>query len=582
MDKMKKKFLKALRSPSTVQIIFLLIACSFITLSWHMDLFGYNTDLIFHYHRAIEIINDLKHFQLPQFNLHSTFPYGVATETMYPWLSIIFIVAPLMLGFSYVHSLLIAIMLIMYIGLNIAFYSCRSFTNSNKMSLLFAIFYCYSLIILYATYQTLEMGFYVGMMLIPLIFFGWISWIQHGRYKMMTIGLILLSFTHLMGLLLTILVLIVLTLLLLKKLNKFKLIQLCKAIILVILCTTIIWLPIAVLSKANVLAMPQSRVMTPGKLFPKHLLGWFLPQLIQTWTYSDAVAVILGLIYWKKLPSLLKKFYIISLVVFWLEWKPFPFMMHPPFTIIQMYARFVFVEHFMMTYILVYIIINICCKKWYIRNVVILIAILLGVTFIAISVGILEQSVYAGKHYPTLYERAYKIGNYDKTLLKQDRSNYCNFYKLTPTSKHKHKGYEATTRFDLNNTSLSSKLLKTTGMYYDYAPYQMKHHFISQLSDKGIKHPITLDHNKYISIKSYYDHYVTLPIAIYHAQNYRVDLNGCTVPYKVHNGCLRIRVYKGNNKIKLQAPIMWYRWLAVIITLTGIMLFGYLDHKKSR
>lgn len=537
-----------------LEFIFLMITILLFLIEIHTQVLPFNVDAVFHWRRIVELANDLRNFQLPSFNQHAGMPLGVATLTFYPWLNILPISILLLMHITPVASIITVIFTELFIGFNISFLACRSYSHNGYISAIFALSYCASTIVLYYLYYVIDLGAFSSFLFAPLVFFGWLSWIHNDHWKMMVIGFALMLCCHILNTSILFGLLLLLTGAFYKKLNKTKLQEGLKALIILILITSIIWMPICILMISNQTTMTNNfklfNFIKYGGLIPEGI-DFVVPSHLCDWTYCDLIMVILGIFEWKHFNSTIKILYGYSIFILIMtlnipHFSPILLFKYTPLTIIQDVYRLSIMSHLILSYLIAYTIIKVLFKQWKKYNVWILIIFMSLLTLLAIGVGTLENDTFVGTRAKTL-----------KQIKKSGKKTY--FFKLNNTDLE-------------SNSALHQQGL--TGSTYDYVPKTVK----------GYKVPIH-DHIKLIShrhnIQIHSDkalHDVNIPYILYSQQNYKIYYNQGQISNRYHFLHLS-NIPKGNSYLRINASIMWYRWLSILLTIGGLFL---LCHSKVR
>lgn len=365
-----------------IQLLFIAIAISFSIIFIIEKRIPAIHDVEYNFQRACEIFTQLLHFHFPRFNLNTSLPYGVAIPTMYPWLCL----APFVILKIFIHNPVdlwsVLLSFIMLIGLEISYGLYYHYAHKKLSALCFSVAYCLSTLEIVWAGSNADLGYYISTLVAPIAFFGWIYWIRQGKWRMMTLGLLLMLFSHILDTLVMIVSLIILTLCFWAKthhkLQKFG--QLCKAGLVFLIASSIVWVPILIIMFHNQIAFPASVFdysRTPT-IIPKKWIFLLEPATFQIWTYTDLVSLVLAIIYWKHIPSTIKKFIYIAIVYILLNQRDLNYFLikHTIFSHIQFMFRICFVSHLLLTFVFAYLISKILVKRWYIQNLASLLLVL--------------------------------------------------------------------------------------------------------------------------------------------------------------------------------------------------------------
>lgn len=172
----------------------------FVTLPfWQTHRLIVISDFSFHASRVEEISNNLKQGKIFTFIASKTFnSTGVGsflfypTYLLYPW-------ACLRIIFNPINAFYLWYMLLTFVALIIAFYSMYSFSENKVQSYLFALIYVFAPYRLYL--GTSVFGEFIAVTFIPIIFLGFyqILWGDTNRWWVLSIGLALVAYSHILS-----------------------------------------------------------------------------------------------------------------------------------------------------------------------------------------------------------------------------------------------------------------------------------------------------------------------------------------------------------------------------------------------
>ncbi len=245
MKRIGKKNLNPLNNKYILWLIFLSFSFLNVDIYMHFNyLFG-GQDLQFHLQRIDELYNNICHGNLfPYIATYNFNQLGSAVMSMYPKLPLYFFAIIRLAVKQPIISYYIAIWMSTFICMIISYYCYLSINKLDKLGgILFAV--AYSLSGLCATYYFLmaDLGISFSLIFLPLVYAGFYHLIKSGHYKMMTIGIILVSLSHLINAIIVLISLIVLLLTNLRTMNLKKYIHLGVSFILSILSTSSFWIP---------------------------------------------------------------------------------------------------------------------------------------------------------------------------------------------------------------------------------------------------------------------------------------------------------------------------------------------------
>lgn len=537
-----------------LETLFFILSFSLFFSIFYTNLIPFNSDAIFHIKRAYDLVNDLKNFKIPLYSMYVGDPSGLATPSAYPYIAILPISLLVLYHVPMVLSCVIDLTLFTFIGFNTGYFACKQYTHNPKIALLFVIFYNISTISLGNSYYHFAISAYVALLFAPLALFGYFSWIKHNHWKMMTIGLLIMNLSHLLSVFVFVLLFTVLTCFYYKKLNKNRLLTLVKAILIYGLCTSIIWIPLIVLSLKNHLVMTilikHFNFNKSGTLFPS-LITLLTPQNLSSWTYTDIVALVLGLIYWKRLKWDARKLYMVSLIFLLLMlnknpiFTPTDLLAHTFLVRMQIIDRVATDSHILLSYLLAFIIVKILAKRWHIQNLVSFLTIIFLIMCSTTALAETESVYYMGI-------KAMNISTFNRLL-------------------DEHKIHSSIIK--LNNSDLSLPLIKkskllSSSSIFDYAPYISRVYELHG-NARFTHQKMYLYRNKmrvtHISSRK------MLPIIMYRGQSYTVKINGKRVHWNrkydfLHMPSLR----KSSVTVQVNPALMWYRYVSYVLALIGL------------
>lgn len=464
---------------------------------------------------------------------------GGSIMTFYPYLTLVplaflsfFIKSPVELIYAF-HILVI------FFRLVFSFYSCKSNSKNYLTSFVFAVLYSVSEVYFYLD----DVGTFLATIFIPMVFFGWIEWQRNGHWKMLSLGMILIIFSHVITSLIVIFTLMVLlifngsrifrvknhfNLLNHDPFNFYKLLNLVKAIGLVILTTAIFWLPALYLSLLN-------KIMLPGEV-SKNLRnitgsGMFIGILhVPNWSFGiiDLIGLI-SLIWFFKLSRTQKELLILS-ICYWAfnsAWLPWKLIRKTPLDLIQYPSRLMVVGHFAFAYVLAYSLTGIIFNHRHLIACVILVIVAL------ISEGLNEDQLV-------------KI---DSNLKSVPSTVYTNHELIRKIGENPKDPIIKLPAMTINSAGINRLHNLSNVIEPDYWPrsaYKLGYRMIVSkfcmiTNNKNEKSVNCKLHNGKIYFKNaHYDNDVILPAFIYHGQSYKAYLDGKRISIKQHRQLMMI------------------------------------------
>ena len=233
---------KKLQKNIFIIISFIILSVIFIYALLKSGHYLMMADSSFHLSRANEIYQNLKHGGLFTFiATHCFSQSGVGTFLFYPSV-FIYPLALLRFIFNPITSIWLWVGMFLFLTLLISFYSMLSFSKGNyRRSYFFAIIYTIVPYHLYLGIWNGTMGEFIAYTFLPLVFLGLykILWENSDKWYILTIGMTLVSYSHILSLYISFglcLALFILKLVF-SSLNKQQFSSLLKAAIVTILLT---------------------------------------------------------------------------------------------------------------------------------------------------------------------------------------------------------------------------------------------------------------------------------------------------------------------------------------------------------
>lgn len=529
-------------------------------------------DGIFNYLRMNDISTSIYHLHFPSFNIYTGFTSGIATNTFYPYLLLI----PAVLLVKFVSIKLFFGLFLTFIVLfsqELTFFTFKHFTHYTLFSFLIAIFYMLTPIML-GHLSSYDFGALIAYSLYPALMISWLRWLYYGKWKMLCIMITLISYANLPGMIITAFILFLLTLLNLKIIKKEQIINGIKSIIVYIFLISFYLIPMLWISKSNSIYFPYMnhplmKAMSKPVIF-KPLIEFLRPTFYTTWGILDILSIVLSLIFWKKIPYLLKTFFLIGILLLFLNLYPVQLFLisHTLFNHIQFMARFSMFEHLFFITALTYITCFLLVKRYKRKTLLTIIDIMITCALLVCCYsGLLERQ---NNEMLTTFNPNSRI----------NRDAYTSFLNHTTFSK---KLVPAQT---FSKKVMKNKLTKKNSLMASYSDYAPTDTLNRKISLKHTKHLyfsyLNLLIPPYLNIHDYRNNGFNinernsktklLPLLIYHGQNYNIYNNKREQHYTTYKHYLRIHLHRGINRIRIRIPIMWYRIIGLILSIIGIGL----------
>lgn len=240
-------------------ILALLISTAFMLVSGTQGL--PEGDYIFHNTRFVGILQNILHGHYPLVSQYVGCPGGLATPAFYPWLTMLPIVL-LRDILSPISAFFVTVTMIYFVGYLTAYFSYKTYDSSSWHSFIFSLIYTSSITALQSTFFNGGISNTLAIMLFPMAIFGMIPLLKYGHWRMLTCGVVLVGYTHLISLTLLSVFLLIMLISFIKKLDIHKIIRLVYSVAIGILALSPVIAPVFILSSKNSIAYPTSKV--PG------------------------------------------------------------------------------------------------------------------------------------------------------------------------------------------------------------------------------------------------------------------------------------------------------------------------------
>lgn len=337
-------------------------------------------DIQFQWQRILELKGAIaKGNWLPQFAINQFNGVGSAVMTFYPYLTLIPIVLLSFVIKSNLDLIFLYIILVTFATMLIAFYSSKSISKNSKISYLFAVIYGLSVTHTSYYFNNFDQGTFLTLCVLPLVIFGFIEFIRKNVWLEMTIGIILIIFSHVLNSVFIFVLLFIWLLININKFNKIKIINLFKSLISVFCTTAIFWIPALYFGINNKIVKPITFPLEGSSL-----LGIFNGALNNSITYNlnvfDIIAgIVFALLFYKKFDQTTKHMYWISMIILIMCSKLFPWhLFQASLSIIQFPWRLFIFSELMLDYIFAECLIR-YIKKVHLRHKLFILGLLCAV-----------------------------------------------------------------------------------------------------------------------------------------------------------------------------------------------------------
>lgn len=198
-------------------------------------------DLPFHWQRIQELIQSRHLF--PYYDLNSFKDCGSAVMAMYPYLWLY----PVALLYRVAGS--VTVTTVGILGLNtlasllISYYASLRFSRSRMISYFFALAYSFSFTLFLNTVHSYAIGMNEAFIFMPLVIFGYLTWLKDRKWVMLAIGTTALAYSEVLVVIFMAVLLSIWTLINIFRLDRRWIVNLIKAANLTVLLTALYWLP---------------------------------------------------------------------------------------------------------------------------------------------------------------------------------------------------------------------------------------------------------------------------------------------------------------------------------------------------
>lgn len=563
--------------------LFTLISYLYVWSFVRTGLIYVSSDRIFHLERLEEVYRTMKSGHLLSYiSTYSAARVGIATGQGYPSVNLIIYGLIRLILVKSVVSYYSYIMVEQFLGLIVAFYAgWIFFKGSKKSALIFAVILRTSAYVMHNDYGRADIGEAWALIFVPLALIGYYLITARKEYIkgaiILSLGLSLELYSHILTAAITILFLIGIYILHLLGDRKSVVIEL-KSLI----CSVILFALESLVILVPLIDLLRKDIATPGSILwdnydysPLKLVKLSLTNSIGMGSENIGIILLLltfiGIFFWGKIPTNIRKIYIISTLLLVLITNIFPWslLQNTPLRIIQFPWRLLAIIIVLLSVCSVVTLNNMrMLKVWGV--------VLVTITSIT-SVVVSEQNFISNE------KSMYHIARSDKDIADpwDKLINSINYNKM----------------LSINQTADTNK-------YFTYNDYNKKS---ARENDVSIfNHEVSIgDYRKSISNKDIESGYqevtyklrnlptdggkLTLPFVIYDKNNYKVYLNDRKVEF-YENEYSQLQVIKDKNlqnmdvKVKYFVPVMYKVANVVSFVVSGISILFllYIEYKNKK
>ncbi|MDO4911961.1 MAG: 6-pyruvoyl-tetrahydropterin synthase-related protein [Lactobacillus sp.] len=557
------KIINQIKKISLKQVALFLIIAIFINFLYFMQgaIIGAH-DLPFHYQRVNDLVKNIQHFNFnPAINTYSFNLVGSAVASTYPPLPL-YVWAILLLifqnGVLAYDLFLLATTLVLLVTTYYSFLSV--FKDQKNQALVVATAYASCSMVGYYQYISGDLGAVWALGFAPLACAGLYHLFKDNKYQMLSIGMSLMILSHLLNSLILAFSLLIVLIVEFRKIKLNFLISLAKSIGLSLLLTCAFWIKLLIIVLSSKMYTPKSF----GILYGINLEGVYndISALNYRWdiTVIAVLGLILSILFFKRLPKLLKICSIVSWIIMFIAsaFVPWEYFQNTPLGSLQWTTRLLIFPELIGCLLFTYIVFLLFAKTS--KSTKIVTAICMAIILL-LNLSLQSEFYNFAKSTPDLTHMwTQKEGFQDKDGRR--------FYRLS------------------NNDQINNILWYDDA--YDYLPLKTLPVF------DQIQFPInnSVDFNGQAKFKvnttakpdgatmkfnttEYFDN-IELPFIIYNG-NYKITLDGQKIAVqKGNHSLLRLNnLNPGSHTVEVTyGGIAWtyLKWVSYIITIWGLIL----------
>lgn len=569
-----KKHLK-LNYNLLIVAFFLILALIMSLPLLHFGRLAISSDGSYHFSRLEEMYQNLKRgvpiTYISAFTFNKT---GVGSYLFYPYL-FLYPWALLRFMFNPVTSFYIWYGLALFVTFLISYYSMNSFSKNRVMGLLFSLIYTTAAYHLYLGIWHYVLGEFIAYTFIPLVFLGFyeVIWRDYHKWYLLSIGISLIAYSHLLSLTLIIEILAIIfiaKLIYQPKFAKERWFALIKAAILTFLLSAWVVVPFLTDLIGEGLGTPNvgiSHLISFNKLIGNSISNYStVPQSIGL---TLIIVVLIGW-YFVKNDKKYLSIYILGILFFMAASTAMPWRIlgKTPLLVMQFPFRFLSYASLFLSMVAAYVLSKLFVVGKRRNNILILVCLVLAV--IGLYFSSMDGAIGRIQTKNSDYSQTKKISKFESMPYNTqfDKNNYNNMFKYLV-----HFGetdYYHKESFDNNNI----KKNKNTQSI-------ISHKVIKNGKQINNKQPTSAPNQITYKVKSNKNDALDLPVISYH--NTSVTNNGKDVGFTTSKrGTVKVKANSGINKIAVsyKPSISLYIGLFVSMITWIVMLFFKVKHKN--
>lgn len=504
-------------------------------------------DFNFHLARVYEIKQSILDGNgLPKVSLNSFMQNGSAVMTMYPYINLL--IPAIISSFikNVTASIYILFILRNFFALIMAYFSCYTFSKSKYISIIFSMVYTLSALVLHENFYATDLGISTSLIFLPLVLFGSIQLIEKYKWRQLAIGLIFISLSHIITAVMSFGLCLGMIALNTSNDNLKPILKsVLKCLFVILLVTSIFWIPFMVLTLSNNIAMPSMSWMLTGVQFTDLANSIFSDSVYFPYINIFAFAgLIIGIINYRQMNIYVKQMFFISLLLLFVASPLFPWnMLNGTFIreTFQRPYRVYIIAQLLLSYIFADGTLQLCKNNKRKK-----------LAFIFISILTVMTQMVGQKQ---IYDTA-KNNQYSNERIIDAVNKDANYY---------------TDYFPRNAVKIKNDIINKQGELRD-----------------GKKFSINIKENGIMEFKLLSDsNDIRFPFVMYNGIKYNIKVDDVKVDYHVNNDSQLYLKHmdKGTHTLKINVEKSFYDYFSYLVSFGGLLLFwidAILGRKRKR
>ena len=504
-------------------------------------------DFNFHLARVYEIKQSILDGNgLPKVSLNSFMQNGSAVMTMYPYINLL--IPAIISSFikNVTASIYILFILRNFFALIMAYFSCYTFSKSKYISIIFSMVYTLSALVLHENFYATDLGISTSLIFLPLVLFGSIQLIEKYKWRQLAIGLIFISLSHIITAVMSFGLCLGMIALNTSNDNLKPILKsVLKCLFVILLVTSIFWIPFMVLTLSNNIAMPSMSWMLTGVQFTDLANSIFSDSVYFPYINIFAFAgLIIGNINYRQMNIYVKQMFFISLLLLFVASPLFPWnMLNGTFIreTFQRPYRVYIIAQLLLSYIFADGTLQLCKNNKRKK-----------LAFIFISILTVMTQMVGQKQ---IYDTA-KNNQYSNERIIDAVNKDANYY---------------TDYFPRNAVKIKNDIINKQGELRD-----------------GKKFSINIKGNGIMEFKLLSDsNDIRFPFVMYNGIKYNIKVDDVKVDYHVNNDSQLYLKHmdKGTHTLRINVEKSFYDYFSYLVSFGGLLLFwidAILGRKRKR